>query len=253
MIRSAQIRAFEQSSREDFEAEMALHCKEYLSPLGKTIGDEQLRSAIQRAITEAEGHGFTHRGPARLYVDLTLLLGSGFDSDPQYPWAAALLASDELVEQVHRAEALHEKACEYLQQVGAPNPARARVALEQLATIERGDPALHPDGLLADARRLMEQAHPEKCAYTGDAPLQRLLSSARTDHGFKTSRSVLSLALLMFAFGHHCDQDPLYSWIGRALRDPDEPDPDLLARRLEREALRWFEAASKSELNGGDT
>lgn len=131
MIRSNQIKAFERSSRADFEDEMMQHCRELFPHLGEALGGSPLRVVVQQAVTAAEAHGFTNRGPARLFVDLTLLFGVGFDSDPRYPWAAELLASDELTEQTHRAEALYERACEQLRQNESPPPVRDHAAPEQ--------------------------------------------------------------------------------------------------------------------------
>ena len=49
-----------------FENEMVAHSLQFAPKLAKVIGEEQLRRAIRAAITRAQRHGFSHRGPVRL-------------------------------------------------------------------------------------------------------------------------------------------------------------------------------------------
>jgi hypothetical protein len=256
LVRTTQIRALEQSSQAAFEEEMALHCRKFVPHLCETLSDEHLGLAIKRAIRGASTYGYTNRGPVRLFIDLTLLFGGGFASDPQYPWAAAELASDEFTSQAHRAEALYEKACEHLKQAGESSYAEALSALEQLATTAGQEGPVHPERLMASALRLIEQTCPKKYAGAGEAPLQDLISSALTKghetYGFRRPRSTLLMIVLMLAFGHQCDQDPLYFWIKETLNDPNEPDRDVAAQRLEREAALWLKDALERQAHGGN-
>ena len=72
-----------------FEKEMVSPpFREFSPPLFKAVGEEQMRKAIRFGIGRADSYGFTFRGPVRLYLELMLLFGSHFDTDPQYPWAA---------------------------------------------------------------------------------------------------------------------------------------------------------------------
>lgn len=75
--------------------------------IGNTVGDEQMLKAVRFGITQARNHGFTFRGPVQLYLELMLLFGSYFDTDPQYPWAAAILARQDSGSQMQRAEQLY--------------------------------------------------------------------------------------------------------------------------------------------------
>ena len=56
------------------------------------IRKEQMRKAIHFGTGQTFSHGFNFRGPVRLYLELMVLFGSHFDTDPQYPWAARILA-----------------------------------------------------------------------------------------------------------------------------------------------------------------
>lgn len=247
----AQVRAFEGWARRGFEAEMVAHCREFSPHLCRTLSEEHLRVAIRQAIDRAATHGLCTRGSVRLYIDLSLLFGSGFAGDPQYPWAAQVLHSSEHADPMHRAEALHERAGEYLRQVGGADNEHTRAALERLAAAADHALTVRAASFTPDVLRLLQELHPEKYAYTGAAPLADLIAEAnaraRLDHGFTSTRSALVLTVLMFAFGHACDQDPLYPWIGSTLKATARGDRDYLAEKLERRAFIWLRAVLKNQ------
>lgn len=250
----AQVQAFEAWAREGFEAEMVAHCREFSPHLCRTLNEDHLRVAIRQAIDRAATHGLCTRGAARLYIDLSLLFGSGFASDPQYPWAAAVLSSDEHPDPMHRAEALHERACAYLREVGGVDNEHTWAALERLAAAEDHDLQVRAESFTPDVLRLLKRMHPEKYAYTGAAPLEELITEAdvraRLNHGFTSPRASLILAVLMFAFGHACDQDPLYPWIARTIEPTAPGDRNERAAKLERRARIWLRAVLKNQVVG---
>ena len=68
------------------------------------MGGEWLKTLVNTGVSRARGHGFTLRGPLRLYLDLMFLFGSDFDTDPQYPWAGEVLKEQGM--EMERAAAL---------------------------------------------------------------------------------------------------------------------------------------------------
>jgi hypothetical protein len=51
-----------------------------------------------------------------VYLGLMFLLGSGFDTDPRYPWIHGILEDPELRDENARAERLYAAAMSYLDQ-----------------------------------------------------------------------------------------------------------------------------------------
>ena len=96
---------------------MVAHLAEFSPPLFKAVGEEQMRKAIRFGIGRADSYGFTFRGPVRLYLELMLLFGSHFDTDPQYPWAAAILTDQDSDPQMQCAERLYEVTMDYREEV----------------------------------------------------------------------------------------------------------------------------------------
>lgn len=80
------------------------------------VGDGPLRLLIHRGIEAARSHQLAGELGALIYVGLMFLLGSGFDADPQYPWAAAVLNDTSAAGQATKAGRLYEAAMAYLDQ-----------------------------------------------------------------------------------------------------------------------------------------
>ena len=93
-IRTEQIEVLRQAMLGSFETEMVIHCHKLSPQLCKAIGEQQVYTAVHQLITQAQRYGFTHKGPIRLFVEMGLLFGSAFDTDPQYPWAKEILISN---------------------------------------------------------------------------------------------------------------------------------------------------------------
>ncbi len=221
IIRDAQIKAFEQIAVDNYIIELAIHCRAFSPRLCKTLRDDQLQVALRQGVQYAEAHGFTQRGPVRFYIDMMILFGSGFDSDPQYPWATEILARKDDLSQMDRAEALHAHTQTYLTQVDGADNVHTLKALADLAALCRHGVTLHPESFEQDTLRLMAEMHPRKVAETGQAALRRLIADGTAKgqerYGFRAVRSLGLMVVLMFAFGHHFDADPLFLWITQTL------------------------------------
>jgi hypothetical protein len=245
-IRKAQHEAFEEDALDAYVSELMEHCRLFSPDLCKTLDDDDLRGAVHAGVKRAETHGLTLRGPVRFFVDTTIVLGSGFDTDPQYPWAAEMLAPAAAPDPMRRAEALHARIVAYLARVDGENNVHRRKAQAELLRLVDSGIEIPAETFEPDMLALMAQTYPSKAAETGEAALRRLVAEAlargRERYGFTAPRSFALLLVLMFAFGHGCDADPWLPWIARTLRRSDEDAPDRTAARLERRARAWFDA-----------
>ena len=80
----------------------------------KALGEEALRALVRSGYEAAKHHGVTTELGMMNYLALALVLGSGFDRDPLYPWAAAVLADPALADPAQRGMALREAALKHL-------------------------------------------------------------------------------------------------------------------------------------------
>lgn len=256
IIREAQIAAFQRGALDGYVTELVAHCREFSPHLCKTLSGAELRAAVAQGVERAAAHGFDMRGTIRYFVDLMIILGSGFDTDPQYGWAAEILARKDTLGQMERAEALHVRVSEHLAEVDGDHNRYTRQALADLEVWLKRELSVRAETVEEDTLSLMTEIHPRKVAATGDEALRRLIASgierARRRYGFQEPRSLLIMVVMMFAFGHHVDADPLLPWVGRALRrrDPDTRRTPAVAERaaarLERRARIWLTAVLRN-------
>jgi hypothetical protein len=240
-VRPDQMRVFEEAARRRFEDEMVVHSQEFSPKLCEVLGEAQLRVALRQAIERASLYGFTFRGPIRLYIELMFLCGSDFDSDPQYPAAAAILRSPD--GQMQRAEQIYAKVLDYQENVSGPEAVNTRTALADLLVLARKPLAFSPADFVPGMLHEMHRIFPQKASYVGDPGLTALIRKGRAEagkHHFPIRGEAL-MVTLMFAFGHGCASDPLYPWIARTLEDERIVDPAARAERLEKKAVTWLE------------
>lgn len=242
-IRESQRKTFEERAQQAFEDEMVAHLAEFSPPLFKTLGEAQMRVAVRFGVDRAAAHDFSFRGPVRLYLEMMLLFGSYFETDPQYPWAAEMLKNRD-VEQMERAESLYEKIMDYREKVIGPDDIYALKALRNVSMLAQQPLLIPSEEFVAYMRQEIARVYPQKAAYVGqegiDALIHKGMDGARRQR-FSTTRAATLIVVLMLAFGHGCGADPLYPWINRTLKDELIDNPEVRAKRLEKKALTWLE------------
>jgi hypothetical protein len=242
IIRKAQADELSKIPLQTFEDEMVVHLAEFSPELFNVIKEEQLRIAVRIGIQKAEKYGFTFRGPIRLYLEMMLLFGSHFDSDPQYPWAKEILQKD--TPQMERAEELFEKILDYQKNVSGENGANTKKALREMLAVSKNPPEISEATFDADARREMNRAFPQKFDYVGEEGIRGIIEESTAEaknYQFPTLRGKALLIILKFAFGHGCTNDRLYPWIHRTLTDEKIVEPEVRSNRLEKKAVTWLE------------
>lgn len=260
IIRKAQIEVLEQAAVDNFVLDMFRHCREFSPYLTKTLNEKQLEHAIRDGIKRAESHGLDQRGPVRFYLDLMIVLGSSFDTDPQYPWAAEILAKKEVekteqtaeteeLSQLQRTEALFDKTADYLEKVDGEKNAYTLEALQELSDRIKAGMSFRKSSFDADMLNLMKEIHPRKYEETGEEPLRKLIKIGRKKglqtYEFKEPRAVALMVVLSFAFGHEFDKDPFLPWISKTL-SKEKTAPEAKAEELEKRAVIWLDAVLKN-------
>lgn len=247
-ITRRQMAHFRDAAARHFEDLMVAHTRDFAAHLYDVIGPSQMRLAVTQALARAHAYGFTFRGPLRLYVELTLLYGSRFDDDPQYPALRAILTAP--YDQMLRSQQIYDHVVVYSTQVAGPDASNVYEALQMLAQIARAPNQYKLSDL--DARLLedMTRGFPQKAAYVTEPNILRLIGEGREEarqHGFQTARAQALIPILKYAFGHGCTDDPLYPWIQRTLTDPRIVDATRRAQRLERKAITWLDHVLKAQ------
>jgi hypothetical protein len=243
IVRQEQMEALAQAVLRRFESDMVIHLADFSPPLFKAVGEDQMRAAVRLGMAKAAVYGFDLHGPVRLFLELMLLFGSHFDTDPQYVWLAEILTNQKAGSQMERGELLYHRAMLYRKNVIGPNDEYMLRALHDINTEAQKFRSLSGEDHTSYMLGKIKQIYPEKFDYIGSDALERLIRGGydrAIRHGFSTGRSMVLIVILMLAFGHGCDDDPLYPWIARTLADPAITNADARAKRLETKALTWL-------------
>jgi hypothetical protein len=252
-IRHAQMEALEESQRHQFGLEMVEHLRGYSPTHAARIGDPALYQVARSGLARAEQYGLTLRGPVRLFIELMVLLGSYFDTDPQYPWAAEILNDRSTSDEMTRANRLQEQAVNFYDTVLGPDYQYEHAAIRRLRAEDfEGFPEQDATAFRAELLRRLGDIYPEKASYVGTAPLGTLLDQATQLAHYYSMGTSLGVALVMameFALGYRCDIDPQFPWIARDLAQRVVEHPIQLMAQVRGDFLAFLRYGSTH--NGG--
>ncbi len=241
-IRNAQIAAFERADAPHFEPRTIQHLKEAFPKHCGFLGEDGLRTVIRYGIKQASAYGLTNQSGVGLFIDLMLLLGRGFDTDPQLRWAAEVLNDETRADQKEKAEHLFEKATAYLDQVSGPNN-------EFIDEAQRGilhasiEPPSHDARFEDEVADRLRHIWPQKYAYLGEAEARRFIEQgigAAKRHGITDQSGFLVYIGLMYMLGSSFDTDPLFAWASEILNDDEEEQTEKIGR-LYFEAINYLQ------------
>ena len=237
-------RALSDQGRDRFAQELARHAEGYAPGLSRVVGRAGMLRVAASWIDRAGAHGFTMRGPTRLFAELALTFGSAFDHDPQLPWARQILGDRDL-DEMQRARSLFTAAHEFLDETAGPDDVHSFAALRDLrrmTAMPDGDESRSLEARIVD---VLGKGHPAKARCVGEAAMRRLVAGARQTcarHGLTGDPPVLLLTGMMFGFGHGVAEDPLYPWVGRTLKRVPTTAEDGRVDHLARKVMIYVEA-----------
>lgn len=247
-VRSEQLQTLAATSATSFEADMVLHLRKMSPGIHRVVGDEVFRTAIANAIKRTGSYGFTNRGPIRLYLELQILLGHNFDTDPQYTPAAAILRKGDFTDQMPRAERLFEWSRDTWGIVAGPDYQHARDALSSLRDRDFEKFRLPPGDPVNPLAQLLAGIHPQKAKRVSGAAIEAIAAKGVHAAARAQVTSDPGIALvcgLMFALGHGILTDPYYPWIHGTLFNTSVATANECAALLYRKAVIYFDQAAK--------
>jgi hypothetical protein len=228
-----------------FEDSMVEHVKEFFPKYYEIHKEPLIRKVILYAVDRAESYRLITERDVCLYVNLVLLLGSNFDTDPQLPWAAAILNDETITDSDTRIERLHDKAMEYLDlAAGTENEYLGR-ALLKVREISIGDFAQMRTANVGDiAAAQLQKIWRRKCQQIGETTLHKFIGDAKESakgYNIADGRGVVLYTTLMFLLGSGFDKDPQFPWAENVLNDKSIPDESTRVDRLYKEAMTFME------------
>jgi hypothetical protein len=222
VINSRQMAAMGNARREDFERSVVRHLlSTYPRESRQAGGEEQMRLFVRKAVKKALSHGYETERQIALYVSLALILGSGFDTDPQLPWAGAAVDDRALLDLTERVEALYDLTLDYL---GAVAGEKGERVVRALLRIRRYDLSSAPDefgAALVDALcKVLQGFWPEKLDHQGLEATRVMAEDGigrAQNFGLGSPEGLVLFVTLQFMLGHAFYEDPLHPWAERIL------------------------------------
>ena len=250
-IRQEQIDQLEQGVMREVENRMVAHVRQYLPRYIKLLGEERLRTLARRALGRASAQGMVTESSATLFLDLMLLLGSDFDSDPQLPFVARVLGDPALGDEIERAAILYREAKQYRAAVAGENSEHMLAALRRLRDFPLTWAAPHsPDEFREQLIWRLRELFPEKAADLGEAGLNHLLRrsfQAAAECGLRSVPAVALVSALMLVAGTGILDDPRFPVVREIISDQAADPAQRLARlqaAMVAEIDRWLAARS---------
>jgi len=234
--------------RRNLEDRLVRHFSQFYPRECNSADPNEMRRLVGTGLQRAANYGFLTIDTAARYINLMIILGWAFDSDPQLGWARAKL-TDYAQPPLERIRALFQTALDYLGEVAGEKSGKI---VRAMIRIRRHD-FLAPwtstgEEFSAELIALLARLYPEKAAIQGDEANRMLLLRASYDatrHGFTGPNGIAVVTCLEFMLGAGFDTDPLYWWAGATLRaSKNDPEQERVARLVER-SLKHVEASLK--------
>jgi hypothetical protein len=215
-IRKEQIRIFEQLAQKNFQNGLIPHVREHFPAHAEYLGDLGVLRVIEQGCANAKSYGFETERDLCLYTDLSIMLGVGFDTDPQLPWAAAILLDGSLKSPWDRMDKLWDRAMDYMFHVLGPDnvfPVAAyRLAIRHFPLDRLGSSLANIESAMIG---YFEAIWFEKVEYIGNSRLIEFLKKSFADaksHDVMHFNGQAEFAIFSFLLGHHFFNDPVHPW-----------------------------------------
>lgn len=212
-----------------FEGEMVFHVARYFNERYTMMGESAALETVRAAIVGAEVHGIRMKPDVCRFLNCMLVLGSGFDRDPKFSWAGAILSGPGQENAAQRISSVNRKMLEL-----APlwRPCTLRGLFGWLAEVERNCQRGAAGRTTMSTSLIAEHLLEEYPGITGCIGLSGLNTAVELSQtkargcGIDSAEESLIHASLMLLLGAHFDTDPQFPWIRSAWRGVMGPHRD---------------------------
>jgi hypothetical protein len=211
---AAQRAFFDRAAAVDFVRRSASRVRREFPEDAAAMGEDRLLGLVRSAMERAARYGVDDEHGVDVWLNLMLLLGVAFDTDPQLGWVREVLERRGL-RQGEVADALEDAAFRYFAEVHGPDHVYYADASRRLVGSTAPDLPQH----VGELRLWVSRIFPQKVSYLGTGGLSELLALAEVRSGTTANAARVGLwAGSMAVFGHAFDADPALPWVGPWLR-----------------------------------
>lgn len=215
--------AIEDVKDQAFEDNMVKHLNQRFPIRTTAMGKDAVREVIRSGIERADEYGLDKPDHVCLFIEMSILLGISFDTDPQYPGIQEILA--DTTDRMDRLRRLYSDALKYRETVVGPDDEFLQIAIGRLDTWQ-----LEKAFITDEENEVEEEAavwepvildycqslYPEKCQYAGPEAMKQISQQAvarANEEQFLIPGGAILFGTLMLMLGHDCLTDPQFPWI----------------------------------------
>lgn len=191
------------------------------------LNDDGIYAVIEQSCVAAEKYGFESKRDICLYINLCIMLGTCFDTDPQLPHLAKILAAEYPLALDERMDLLWDEAIIKIEETLGPD----EVFPIQECTLALGSNyetlCSNHDTVIAAVTKHFHEVWPQKAALICDdlrLELTDFCCSTAAQYGIVHQQGQIEYTTMAFLLGHQFDKDPLFPWISKILQDDAYPD-----------------------------
>lgn len=238
IIQKKQLNVFKIDALKKFEDDMVVHIKEFFPNHFISMKEQVTRNTVQYAFVKAQKYGFKTQRNVCLYLNTMLVLGSNFDTDPQYPWAIELLHEKEMKNPNVRIDKIADMMLDTFGHILGPGYSNINKMFLNLTNHSEEIYKGIITSELKDVMDILKKLYPKKYDIVGEFNLDKLVwlgNEKATRYGLTTESNKVLFIVFMFLSGAGFDADPQFPWASKILNN--EKDQHEKSRMLFHQAI----------------
>ncbi|WP_275360824.1 hypothetical protein [Xenorhabdus bovienii] len=223
--------------------ELVAHCNESYPYLEIKLGKDELRKALKDAVEKAKNDGFDQRGAVQFYIDMLILFGTEFQTDPQYTWIKTNLDNHSHLGQLEKTSLLYHEVTRYFNEVHGEQDKHLKTSILKFQNINIERLNVQWNTYESNVDALLKSLYPQKHQYIKQNDIKKLIQfgvEKSDQYGIKNSNCSAFLTLIMFLLGHKFDQDVFLSHLNMRLFKQYYSDIDSLIIEMEKKTKDYF-------------
>ncbi|WP_323852449.1 hypothetical protein [Xenorhabdus szentirmaii] len=223
--------------------ELVLHCNESYPYLEIKLGKEGLIKSLEDAVEKAKNDGFDQRGAVQLYIDMLILFGEEFQTDPQYSWIKETLDNHAHLGQLEKTTLLYHEVTRYLNEVHGEQDENLKASILKFQNINIGHLNVQWNTYKSNVDVLLNSLFPKKYQHIKQDNIKKVIQfgiEKSSQYGIGDANHAAFLTLIMFLLGHKFDQDIFLPHLNTRLFRQYYTDIDSLIIEMEKQAKDYL-------------
>lgn len=256
IINERQFDVFSDGIRRGVIDDLVNHGKKFAPRLCQVAEDSGVKALATLALSRCDLYNLDDRMAARFLLEIMLTLGCEFDSDPQFPWARAIL-QDRISSNQVRVQQLHVFLGTHIERVIGPRNEHILRACRNFKEMAIADRVLHGSLSAVEILSWLDSVYPEKARSLVEDHIHALQNEANEvarKLALPADNGTTIIIVLMVLFGHGALADPMYPWLKISLAQSNSPSSEPRARLFVNrlavylsEALQFLERTTASD------